>query len=146
MKTHFEIKGFLGTVDMRKPVIEGANFTWGECLHWKDFNYLDIREPREAKHAYNIVNLIKAVQPLREHLGMPMRVTSCYRPEPYNSRAGGVKNSKHLVGMAMDFWIPGQNHYALAKHIYDHYGWQGGVGGYPNFVHIDTGRRHKWGF
>lgn len=146
MKTNFVIPGFLGTVDMRTPVIPGGNFTWGELLHWKDFNYNDIRVPREAKHAYNIVHLARALQDVREHLKKPMRVTSGYRPDPYNRRAGGASNSLHKFGMACDLHVPGENHYELAKHLYWHYGYEGGVGGYPSWIHLDIGSRRKWGF
>jgi uncharacterized protein YcbK (DUF882 family) len=142
----FQIKGFKGLVDMRQPVIPGGNFTWGEFLHWDDFAYRDIRLPREAQHAYNLVNLAKSIQPVREHIGKPMKVTSGYRPDPYNRRAGGASNSMHKFGKAGDFHIPGVNHYQLARELFYDYGFQGGVGGYPSWIHLDIGARRKWGF
>jgi len=39
---------------------------------------------------------------LREHLGKPVIVTSGYRCPTYNQRVGGVKNSAHTKGYAVD--------------------------------------------
>ena len=150
MKQYFEIKGFKGTVDMKSPIIPGGNFTWGEMLHWDDFNYLDVRLPRTASHAYNIVNLAKAIQPIRETVGLAMTVTSGYRPDPYNRRAGGATRSQHKIGKAVDLHIiglkPGVTHRHIAKHIYEDLGFNGGVGGYSSWIHLDIGNRRKWGF
>lgn len=151
MKKEFEIKGFNGTVDMSQPIIPGGSFTWGEMLHWKDFSYLDVRLPRTAKHSYNIINLAKAIQPIREKIGKPMIVTSGYRPDPYNRRAGGASRSQHKYGKAVDLNVRGlrdlgMNHRQLAKYIYEDLNFQGGVGGYSTWIHLDIGTRRKWGF
>ena len=149
MKTLFEIPGFLGKVNMTKPIIEGGSFTWGELLHWDDFNKTDIRVPREAMHSYNLVNLAKTVQPVRDRVGKAFIVTSGYRPDPYNKRAGGAKNSMHKFGKAVDFVIPGftaTNYQILANDIYYDWGFKGGVGCYSGWLHLDIGTRRKWGF
>lgn len=152
MKKEFEIKGFNGTVDMTKSIIPGGNFTWGEMLHWEDFNYLDIRFPRAKSHSYNLVKLAKAIQPIRERLGVSMIVSSGYRPEPYNRRAKGDPRSKHKIGKAVDLVVPNlsktgiKSHRALARYIYNDLGFDGGVGGYSGWIHLDVGNRRKWGF
>lgn len=147
MKTHFTIPGFVGTVDMRTPVIPNGSFTWGEFLHWEDFDKKDIRVPREKQHSYNILHLATRLQTIRDKLKIPMKITSGYRPDPYNKRAGGEPNSLHKLGMAVDFTVgSGVNHYALAKKIDYEFGWNGGVGGYPTWVHLDIGSNRKWGF
>lgn len=51
-------------------------------------------------------------------------------------------NSLHTVGKAIDFYIDGfpmDQLYELARGIS-----KGGVGLYPNFIHIDTGPRRSW--
>lgn len=150
MKKNFKLKGFKGEVDMTSLVVPNSNFTWGELLHWKDFNYLDVRLPREVQHSYNIVNLIKKIQPIRETIGLSFKVTSGYRPDPYNRRAGGATRSKHKFGQAVDFMIvglpKGVTHRHMASHIYYDLGFGGGVGGYSGWIHLDTGTRRKWGF
>ena len=55
----------------------------------------------------NLANLCAEVlEPLREHVGRPIVVTSGYRCKALNNAIGGVANSQHLVGEAADLSIP----------------------------------------
>lgn len=81
----------------------------------------------------------------------PIHVVSAYRSPKTNnmlrSKSRGVaKNSRHTMGMAMDFFIPGVSlsklrATAMSKQV-------GGVGYYPTsgspFVHLDTGNVRAW--
>ena len=81
----------------------------------------------------------------------PIHVVSAYRAPATNdmlrSKSSGVaKNSRHTMGMAMDFYIPGVplkklREAAMRKQV-------GGVGYYPTsgspFVHLDTGNVRAW--
>lgn len=81
----------------------------------------------------------------------PIHVVSAYRSPKTNellrSRSSGVaKNSRHTMGMAMDFYIPGiaiakLREAALRRQV-------GGVGYYPTsgnpFIHLDTGNVRAW--
>lgn len=51
------------------------------------------------------------LQPLRDHFGKSITVTSGYRSPKVNKAVGGAKNSDHLYGMAADIqlWIDGEN-------------------------------------
>lgn len=51
--------------------------------------------------------LIKNADKVREHFGVPMNVTSGRRCSSHNARVGGVSNSRHLSGKAMDFSVSG---------------------------------------
>ena len=42
------------------------------------------------------------LDPLREAYGKPICVNSWYRPSALNKAVGGVKNSQHLTGQAVD--------------------------------------------
>lgn len=44
---------------------------------------------------------------IRERFAVPMIVTSGYRCERLNKLVGGVDNSQHMKGEAVDFWFPG---------------------------------------
>lgn len=46
------------------------------------------------------------LQPLRNHLGVPIIVTSGYRCAALNKKLGGVVNSQHVLGQAVDFVTP----------------------------------------
>lgn len=60
--------------------------------------------PKEGTTEYaNLKNLIeKLLDPVREKLGKPIRVTSGYRPARLNAAVGGASNSNHLFGNAAD--------------------------------------------
>jgi hypothetical protein len=49
---------------------------------------------------------VRALEPLRQKLGLPIQVTSGYRCELVNRMVGGVKTSQHLKGEAADITIP----------------------------------------
>lgn len=51
--------------------------------------------------------LIKNADKVREHFGSPVTVTSGRRCATHNARVGGVSNSRHLSGKAMDFSVKG---------------------------------------
>lgn len=47
------------------------------------------------------------IQTIRDHYGKPMIITSGLRCKYENQRAGGVSNSGHLTGYAVDFYMQG---------------------------------------
>lgn len=51
--------------------------------------------------------LIMVAENVREHFGKPMPVSSGLRCTRHNANVGGVSNSRHLSGKAMDFCVPG---------------------------------------
>lgn len=59
---------------------------------------------------FNIMLLVYHVlDPIREHVGMPVRITSGYRCARLNEIMGGCERSQHLTGEAADFQIDGFN-------------------------------------
>ena len=46
--------------------------------------------------------LLRMLDDLRERYGKPLRVTSGYRTKEHNEAVGGVPNSSHLRGVAVD--------------------------------------------
>ena len=76
-----------------------------------------------------------------------VHIISGYRSHAYNEylrRAGNgvVSNSLHLQGRAIDFRIPRVDSQKLATLARSFHA--GGVGRYPDFVHIDDGRVRYW--
>lgn len=51
--------------------------------------------------------LMRLADAVREAAGKPMIPTSTVRCNAHNAEVGGVWNSRHLLGHAMDFHIPG---------------------------------------
>jgi hypothetical protein len=69
-----------------------------------------------------MVSLCKNVlQPLREKLGKPINVNSCYRCPKLNTAVGGVKTSQHCNGQAADIEVMGMSNYDLACYIRDNF-------------------------
>ena len=48
---------------------------------------------------------LQHIQTIRDHYGKPMKITSGLRCKVENKRVGGVSNSGHLTGYAVDFYM-----------------------------------------
>ena len=86
----------------------GANW-WGDIKHFtRDEPYIACPCGRcggfPVEPAEKLMRLADAV---REAAGKPMVPTSTVRCKTHNAEVGGVWNSRHLLGHAMDFRIPG---------------------------------------
>ena len=56
---------------------------------------------------YNLKNLYKWLEVLRERSGGPIRINSGYRSPAVNKAVGGVATSNHLTGCAADIRVTG---------------------------------------
>lgn len=87
---------------------------------------------------------IKLFEDIREASGgRPLTVTSGFRCAPYNKLVGGVPDSYHQTGQAVDILFPDhiapREFYLLCSKLAN------GCGLYSWGVHVDTGRRrHQW--
>lgn len=54
---------------------------------------------------YNLKNLCKWLEVLRERSGSPVRINSGYRSPQLNKKVGGVATSNHLTGCAADIRV-----------------------------------------
>lgn len=61
----------------------------------------------------------RVLEPVREHFGRPVRITSGYRSAALNRKIGGSQTSQHSRGEAADFEIPGIDNRTVAKWIRD---------------------------
>lgn len=96
--------------------------------------------------------VINMCQAIRDEVGVPVRINSGCRCEKHNARVGGVKNSKHIKGLAADLSCSKGNKalYAVAKKLYA----EGKlpdldycrIRGYKSWIHIDCGgkRNNRW--
>ena len=81
--------------------------------------------------------LVKAIQELRDLIGLPIEVSSCCRCNVHNKKVGGVKGSYHTKGLAIDISVKGLSSKelaALAMEI-DVFA-SGTIGLYKNFIHV----------
>ena len=88
----------------------------------KHFTEAELRiENAPAEIKKNMYALVENVlDPLREKLGKPIIITSGYRNPEYNKKVGGVKDSQHTKGEAVDF-ITSANLEDVFKIIIEHF-------------------------
>lgn len=99
---------------MTKKTETVATTTGGDF--WKDIKHFERKEfkckcgnrfcngyPAEPKE-----KLIRVADNVREHFGATATVSSGLRCTQHNANVGGVSNSRHLSGKAMDFCIKGK--------------------------------------
>jgi len=78
---------------------------------------------------------IDLLQKIRAQIDFPLIVTSGLRCKAHNARVNGSPRSKHLLGIAADFYIVDAiNRYELVEFAID-YGLSVGVG--KDFIHLD---------
>lgn len=62
--------------------------------------------------------LVQLADRLREHYGVPMIVSSGVRCSKHNANVGGVSNSRHLSGKAMDFCVQGKSATEVLEYVW----------------------------
>ena len=108
------IPGELTQGALRRAVAEGMPQK-EEGAFWKRIRYFTREEFRckcGGKYCGGFPEapsetLVRLAEMVREHFGRPMIVTSGLRCPAHNAHVGGVSNSRHLLGKAVDFAIPG---------------------------------------
>jgi len=90
-------------------------------------------------------NLVLKLELLRKMLGdRPIIISSGYRCPAHNKRVRGVPRSQHLYGTAADIYVRDVKPSKVAE-VAEKVFWDGGLGRYSNFTHVDTrGRRARW--
>lgn len=135
----------VGNVTSETPIIPqsagGGFLTWGMATHG------GTRVPG-GSHVGNVKEIARRfeqeIKPvLQQHTKKSINITSWYRPEPWNSQAGGVSNSSHITGEAIDFWVDPLSSIEVYR-IFDAK-WVGGFGFYANGIsHADIGGDRRW--
>jgi Uncharacterized protein conserved in bacteria len=102
---------------MAKQITE--NFTLEEMFRsaTAERRGIDNRPPKDIEE--NLTYLVKNVlQPLRNYVGVPIRVTSGYRSPALNRAVGGSPSSWHSHGCAADIQIPSGK--VSLKHVFEY--------------------------
>lgn len=99
-------------------------FTFRELLHSNVALHNDVSNlpPREdaAKIYFNLVVLVdNLLDPIRERFAVPMIITSGYRCKRLNNLVGGVDDSQHMKGEAVDFCFAGFSKKEMAAAFFE---------------------------
>ena len=87
-----------------------AHFTLGEMCYSATAEAKQIPNIPLKQHITALQNLCeRCLEPLRQQLGLPIKVNSGYRCPLLNQMVGGVSTSQHLKGEAADITIPRQH-------------------------------------
>lgn len=83
------------------------NFTLRELTRSNTAKRLAIDNTPSDTVILNLLCLARNIlQPLRDHIGEPLIINSGYRSPALNAAVGGVKNSQHITGEAVDIKAP----------------------------------------
>lgn len=83
------------------------NFSMAELTHSNTAKARGISNVPNDAHKANLIASAKNLwQPVRDILGVPMRVSSGYRSPQLNRAVGGSPTSAHSHGFAIDFTAP----------------------------------------
>ena len=61
--------------------------------------------------------LLGQLQKIRNHFGKPIMITSAVRCTQHNKNVGGIANSKHTQGKAVDFYVKGVSYKTLYSYV-----------------------------
>ncbi len=96
------------------------NFLLSEFLQSGVAARNDIKMEPSDEIIANLKQLCEAIlQPLRDKIDTPIRITSGFRPPALNAMIGGSKTSSHMRGMAADIVVPGMTAMAVAEALED---------------------------
>jgi zinc D-Ala-D-Ala carboxypeptidase len=111
--------------------------------------------PTEA-HLSNFKLLAEKVfEPIRNHFGHPIHISSGYRSDALNKAISGSKTSQHCSGEAIDIDMDGSAHGITNKMVFDYIKdnlefdqliWEFGTDSSPDWVHVSyesTGKQRK---
>jgi hypothetical protein len=114
-------------------------FTVGEFL-----NYDRRRIPTSDAAKKRLIAIATELDKIRAAWGSAIRVTSGYRPEPINRQVGGVANSRHTFGDAVDIAPVDGRIQAFQKWLDENWFGALGYGARRGFVHLDMRNGNGW--
>jgi len=96
------------------------------------------------EHIENFKKLAENVfQPIRDHFGVPIRISSGYRSKELNTAIGGSLSSQHCQGEAIDIDMDGTTvtnkqifDFVKANVNFDQMIWEFGTDANPDWVHV----------
>jgi zinc D-Ala-D-Ala carboxypeptidase len=104
------------------------------------------------EHIENFKKLAENVfQPIREHFGVPIHISSGYRSKALNTAIGGSLSSQHCQGEAIDIDMDGtsitnKQVFDFIKENFDQMIWEFGTDTNPDWVHVSydsSGKQRK---
>jgi hypothetical protein len=113
-----------------------------------------INNTPSGEHLENFKKLAENIfEPIREHFGVPIHISSGYRSKELNAAVGGSSSSQHCQGEAIDIDMDGTSitnaeifNYIKDNLEFDQLLWEFGTNTNPDWVHVSyesTGKQRK---
>ena len=113
-----------------------------------------INNTPSGEHLENFKKLAENIfEPIREHFGVPIHISSGYRSKELNAAVGGSSSSQHCQGEAIDIDMDGTTitnaeifNYIKDNLNFDQMIWEFGTNNNPDWVHVSyesTGKQRK---
>lgn len=128
------------------------NISYKEATHSTTAKRLGIDNTPNAEQFSNMVYVAENVfQPIREHFGVPIYVSSFFRSEALNKAVRGSSSSTHTKGEAMDLdadVFEGVTNAQIFEYIknnleFDQLIWEFGTDENPAWVHVSLSKRNN---
>ena len=111
-------------------------------FHLKEFLCPGAEKEIRAEHIENLRKLANHLEEVRITCGnRAITITSGFRTRAHNRAVGGASNSQHLYGTAADIVVSGLKASEVQKLLKD---WNGGLGSYASWTHLDLGPKRRW--
>jgi zinc D-Ala-D-Ala carboxypeptidase len=130
------------------------NLALAEVIRSETAKRKGINNMPTPEHIENFKKLAEKIfQPIREHFGVPIHISSGYRSKELNTAIGGSLTSQHCQGEAIDIDMDGTS--ITNKQIFDFIKdnldfdqmiWEFGTETNPDWVHVSyesTGKQRK---
>lgn len=119
------------------------HLTLAELIRSESAKRLGISNMPTQEHIENLKQLAENIfEPIRNHFGSPIYISSGYRSQKLNAAIGGALNSQHNRGQAIDIDMDGTDIknsaiFEYAKTLpFDQLIWEFGTKDNPDWVHI----------
>ena len=130
------------------------NLSLAEVMRSETAKRKGISNMPTPEHIENFKLLAENVfQPIREHFGVPIHISSGYRSKALNTAVGGSLSSQHCSGEAIDIDMDGTSvtnaqifNYIKDNLNFDQMIWEFGTDSNPDWVHVSyesTGKQRK---
>lgn len=132
------------------------NLALAEVIRSETAKRKEISNMPTPEHIENFKKLAENVfQPIREHFGVPIHISSGYRSKALNTAVGGSLSSQHCQGEAIDIDMDGSANgvtntmvfnYIKDSLEFDQLIWEFGTNENPDWVHVSyesTGKQRK---
>lgn len=127
------------------------NLSLAEVIRSESAKRRGIKNMPTPEHLENLKKVAEKIfQPIREHFGVPIHVSSGYRSKELNAAIKGSATSQHCKGEALDLDMDGTS--ITNKQVFDFIKdnlpfdqliWEFGDNNNPDWVHVSYGPRNR---